>query len=158
MTTIYTIGHGSSDFPSILEILRAHGIATLIDVRSQPYSQHAPDFTRHRLERWCAVAGIGYRWMGRHLGGHPRDPMLLDGRGEPDTEAIRTDSGFRAALATIGEVSAGGRVAVLCAEENPAHCHRSRLIAPELIARGHRVVHLRHDGSAAPHQDPLDFG
>jgi uncharacterized protein (DUF488 family) len=32
---------------------------------------------------------------------------------------------------------------LLCAEENPALCHRKTLITPDLIAMGLRVRHIR---------------
>jgi uncharacterized protein (DUF488 family) len=155
--TIYTVGHGTSRFDPLAELLGDHGIATIVDVRSQPYSRHAPDFTKRRLEELCAAAGIGYRWMGDHLGGRPADPSLLGPDGTPDARAMTRDPGFRAALDTVAALAAGARVALLCAEESPSGCHRSTLLAPALIDRGCRVVHLSHDGSAAPHQERLDL-
>lgn len=38
------------------------------------------------------------------------------------------------------------RVAIACAEENPANCHRSRLIAPALRSGEVIEVHVRGDG------------
>jgi uncharacterized protein (DUF488 family) len=35
---------------------------------------------------------------------------------------------------------------MLCAEEDPARCHRHLLIAPALEERGVEVVHIRGDG------------
>jgi uncharacterized protein (DUF488 family) len=46
-------------------------------------------------------------------------------------------------------------VAILCAEEDPARCHRATLLAPALVARRARVAHLRHDGSVEMHQEAL---
>ena len=47
-------------------------------------------------------------------------------------------------------VSKGGireyKVAMLCAEENPAACHRRLLIGRVLINRGIQVDHIRGDG------------
>jgi len=157
MATILTIGHGTQQFPVLLEVLRRHGAATIIDVRSQPYSRHAPDFAKQHLQGWCAVSGLGYRWMGRHLGGMPSDPALLDDRGNLDVAALTATSGFEAAIDTVATVAAGGRAVLLCAEEDPSHCHRSRVLAPAFLARGHQVLHLRHDGTARRHQDELDL-
>lgn len=158
MATIATIGHGRAGFPALAEVLERHGIAMIVDVRSEPYSRHAPDFTRARLETLCAAAGIGYRWMGRHLGGRPTDPALLDAEGRPDPDRMAAGPGLRADLDTVAALAGTAGVVLLCAEEDPGGCHRSTVLAPALEAAGHRVVHLRHDGTAVPHQDRLDLG
>jgi len=158
MATILTIGHGAQQFPGLLEVLRRHGVAMIIDVRSRPTSRHAPDFAKQHLQGWCAVSGLGYRWMGRALGGLPDDPELVDSEGNLDPAALRASPAFAAAIDTVATIAAGGLTVLLCAEENPAHCHRARVLAPAFIERGHHVLHLRHDGTARKHQDELDLG
>jgi len=153
--TIYTIGHGRAGFAEVAAVLEQHGVATIIDVRSQPFSGHAPEFSRRELEVLAAVAGIGYRWMGDALGGRPDDPALLLADGGPDYEAIRRSPRFQAALVYLTAIAAEAGVALLCAEERPEHCHRALLIAPALEELGLRVVHLLHDGTALAHQPPL---
>ncbi len=142
---VFTIGHGASDFFGLLSVLERHGVTTLVDVRSVPYSRHAPDFVKATLEEHCRAAGLGYRWMGDRLGGRP---------GSGDREAV-APAGFAGALGEIGHLSSGGNVALLCSEADPAHCHRSSVLAPALEAAGHHIVHLLHDGSAVPHQPGL---
>jgi len=155
--TIYTIGHGSRSFDEVAEVLQRHGVAMLVDVRSQPFSRHAPDFVKHRLETLAAAAGIGYRWMGDVLGGRPADPTRLDAEGQVDAEAMRDAPAYRAALDVVGTMAAGAGIALLCAEQDPERCHRATLLAPDLAALGHRVSHLRADGHATPHQEPLEL-
>jgi uncharacterized protein (DUF488 family) len=58
-------------------------------------------------------------------------------------------------LVDLAALAQGAGVVLLCAEEDPGHCHRSRVIAPALEDMGLQVVHLRHDGTAVPHQDSL---
>jgi len=152
---VYTIGHGRAAFASIAEALARHGVATIIDVRSRPYSHYAPEFSRPILDGLAAASGFGYRWMGDALGGRPDDPALLRADGSLDEETVRRSPRFRAALADVVALAEGGGVALLCAEERPQHCHRSRVIAPALGEMGVTVVHLLHDGSALAHQDPL---
>jgi uncharacterized protein (DUF488 family) len=55
----------------------------------------------------------------------------------------------------LEKLSMGAGVVLLCAEADPAHCHRSTLLAPALVERGHQVIHLFHDGTARPHQPTL---
>jgi uncharacterized protein (DUF488 family) len=40
----------------------------------------------------------------------------------------------------------GQRVALMCSEEDPLHCHRHNLIAQTLLERGITVWHIRGDG------------
>ncbi|HSR15991.1 MAG TPA: DUF488 domain-containing protein, partial [Gemmatimonadales bacterium] len=84
-------------------------------------------------------AGLGYRWMGRALGGRSRPGAAQ----------------FAAAVDEVAALAAGGPVALLCAETDPASCHRSLVLAPALEARGATVWHILPDGTAAPHQPPL---
>lgn len=58
--------------------------------------------------------------------------------------AIASPRGSGACNQGLGEF----RVALICAEEDPARCHRRHLIAPALEAEGFRVEHLRADGSS----------
>lgn len=154
-TTVYTIGHGRAAFAAVAEVLAGHGVATIIDVRSHPHSRHAPEFSRPVLDGLAAASGFGYRWRGDALGGRPDDPTLLQADGSLDEEALRHSPRLRAALVDVVALARGGGVALLCAEAEPQHCHRSRVIAPALGDMGVTVVHLLHDGSARAHQDPL---
>ena len=153
--TIYTIGHGRAGFATVAAVLEQHGVPTIIDVRSQPVSRNAPEFSRRVLEGLAATAGLGYRWMGDALGGRPDDPELLLADGGLDYEAVRRSPRFQAALVHLTAIAAEAKVALLCAEERPEHCHRALLIAPALEEMGLRVLHLLHDGTALAHQEPL---
>jgi uncharacterized protein (DUF488 family) len=154
-TTVFTIGHGVAAFPAVAEVLARHGVATIIDVRSHPHSSHAPEFARPVLEGLAAASGFGYRWMGEALGGRPTDPGLPAADGTLDEAALRRSPRFKTALVDLAALAVGAPVVLLCAEEEPRHCHRARVIAPALEEMGLHVVHLLHDGTALPHQDSL---
>ena len=156
-TIIYTIGHGRAAFTNVAGVLRRHKVATIVDVRSTPFSHHAPDFAKEELTALATASGLGYRWMGDALGGRPHDPELLTAEGDPDHERIAASSRFGAGIVNLTALADAGTVAILCAEERPEACHRSLLVAPALTALGYQVVHLRHDGTAQPHQDALDL-
>ncbi|MFO7674915.1 MAG: DUF488 domain-containing protein, partial [bacterium] len=108
------------------------------DVRSAPYSRHAPQFNREPLAAAMERAGIEYLYLGRELGGKPEPPMSFD--------RIAQTPGFRRAVRRLAELSAGHRVAIACGEEDPARCHRRLLIAPALARLGVEVLHIRGDG------------
>ena len=136
---IWTIGHGALDFDALAVSLTRHHIQTIVDVRSAPYSKHAPDFTKDALQESAATAGLGYRWMGHKLGGRP------------PAAAAELTSGIN----ELAGLSATSNVVLLCAEIDPAHCHRDSVLAPALANWGYDVIHILGNGDAMPHQDHL---
>ena len=73
-TTVWTVGHSTRPVEELLSVLRAHGIATLVDVRSIPASRRNPQFARDAIAKSCADAALRYAWMGDSLGGLRRAP------------------------------------------------------------------------------------
>ena len=57
---LYTIGHSTRTADALVELLRAHGIETLVDVRTIPRSRHNPQFNRDALAQSLAAADIEY--------------------------------------------------------------------------------------------------
>jgi uncharacterized protein (DUF488 family) len=154
---VFTVGHGDGSFGDLQRRLAPHRVQMIVDVRSRPYSRHAPDFTRAELEQECAEAGIGYRWLGDRLGGLPDDPLLRTPEGTADHEAIAATTGFAAGVEEVLGLARTDRIALLCAEARPEGCHRTTLIAPELERRGAEVHHILPDGSSTRHQPSLGF-
>ena len=68
MLFVFTIGHSTRTWKVFLELLRAHGIKRVIDVRSIPRSLHNPQFNRGTLAAKLHSARIGYVHL-RKLGG-----------------------------------------------------------------------------------------
>jgi len=60
---IRTLGHSTRPVDALIEILEAHGIKRLIDVRTIPKSHYNPQYNREALERSLRDAGIGYEHM-----------------------------------------------------------------------------------------------
>ena len=48
--------HGNAPFQEGERILRLHGVATLVDVRSTPFSRYGPDFRKSALAVSAAAA------------------------------------------------------------------------------------------------------
>lgn len=46
----------------------------------------------------------------------------------------------------VVELAGKQEVALMCAEEDPLHCHRFLMICPELLERGVTPVHIRRGG------------
>ena len=146
MSTVYTIGHSSHRFETVADLLLAHGIQVVVDTRSAPYSRFAPQFDREVLQKELAAAGVRYLFLGAELGGRPANPAYYDSHGRVLYGKLTSDSAFLAGIERLERGVAEFRVALLCGEEDPAHCHRRLLIGRVLTERGHEVLHIRADG------------
>ena len=135
----------------IERVLDRHGVTTIIDVRSDPDTGSSDP----SLAEESRVVGMGYVWMGARLGDRPRHPSLLDTDGEPNWPAVVQSPGFRAGLGELKKLATQGQVVILCTEESPEECHRSR-IADELEAEGNEVLHIV-DGGLRRHQLTLEI-
>ena len=60
---VRTIGHSTRPLEEFLGILRAHGICSLVDIRTVPKSRHNPQFHIDSLSRTLPAAGIEYRHL-----------------------------------------------------------------------------------------------
>jgi uncharacterized protein (DUF488 family) len=162
---VLTIGHSNLPLLRFVALLHEHGVRRVVDVRSEPYSRHAPQCAGRALQASLPRYGIGYQFLGHLLGGRPRDPRLYlparppDGRrtsparlpqGYVNYDALACTAAFQEGLARVLADAPRERLALLCSEEDPARCHRHLLIAPALVARGLTVAHIRADGRLQP--------
>lgn len=152
--TIWTIGHSARALDEFLELLRAHRIEAIADVRRYPASRKHPHFEGGALRH--ALAGIGVEYLLLpELGGRRRprpDSKNTAWRNESFrgyADYMETDA-FRSGLARLLELAGRRRTAVLCAEAVWWRCHRS-LIADVLKARGVRVRHILGAKRTEPH-------
>lgn len=140
---IYTVGHSGHERTTFLSLLARHGVNMLIDVRRRPISRYMPQFSKEALEKYLRLWGVAYVFLGRELGGLPE---------ETDRSPIEQAVIFSRGVDRIMEYwRQAYRLALVCAEEDPRHCHRAGRIAPELLLRGARVIHIRGDGRLEPH-------
>ena len=143
---VFTIGHSNLELARFLELLKQHGIQTVADVRSSPYSQYNPQFNREPLRRALSEQGIFYVFLGEELGARRSESeCYVDGRA--DYSLIARAPAFLRGLHRIMQDAAKMRVAVMCAEKDPLDCHRCILVAPGLRERGVDVRHIGSDGS-----------
>jgi uncharacterized protein (DUF488 family) len=144
---VFTIGHSNHDAATFLGLLTQHGLRTVVDVRSAPYSRYVPHFSRSALARLLEDADVGYVWAGDLLGGRPDDPECYDGEGAVDYAAIARQSRYLEGLRHLLAHAAASPTVILCSEEDPRRCHRHKLIEPSLREREAVVLHIRRDGS-----------
>jgi uncharacterized protein (DUF488 family) len=151
---IYTIGHSNRSFQELVDLLRAHGVERLVDVRTIPRSRHNPQFNRETLSKALHNRRLSYRHM-KTLGGlrHARPDSINTGWRHPSfrgfADYMQTQP-FREALETLIRLAVQKPTAIMCAEAVPWRCHRS-LIADALTARGFEVRDIMSITSAKPH-------
>ncbi len=151
---VSTVGHSTHPIEDFIHILEAHGIRTLVDVRTIPRSRHNPQFNRESLSASLQKAGIDYRHL-PGLGGlrHPRKDSINTGwrnasfRGYADYMLSRE---FGESLNALIELASQAPTAIMCAEAVPWRCHRS-LIADALVARGILAMEILSATKSQPH-------
>lgn len=144
--TVFTIGHSNLELDEFFSMLLKHGVQTVCDVRSRPASFRFPQFNREGFEVSLRDAGFSYEFLGESLGGRPADPRVYQANGVVDYFLRRKARDFVAEVDRVVELSGRQKIAVLCAEEDPLHCHRFLMICPELVERGVLPVHIRRGG------------
>jgi uncharacterized protein (DUF488 family) len=159
-TTVYTIGHSNASFNKIARLLQKYSIQVLVDVRSRPRSRWVPHFNRANLAVAIPKLGIEYQYAGNHLGGLPDDPAYYKPnpqrkrRTDPltvvDYDKVARQNWFHKATDELLEVASHQRTAIMCSEENPHECHRSRLVGRALVKKGVKVLHIRGNGDIEP--------
>jgi uncharacterized protein (DUF488 family) len=153
--SLWTIGHSTRTADEFLELLRAHRIEGVADVRRFPASRRHPHFSREQLEPTLKARQIDYHWLPA-LGGRrsPRPDSVNTGwrvaafRGYADY--METPE-FTEALGELLGIATARRTAIMCAEALWWQCHR-RLIADALVALGHHVGHIMSSDEASPHK------
>jgi uncharacterized protein (DUF488 family) len=136
---LYTLGHGDRQLAEFLACLDDYEVRAVADVRSFPASRRQPWFTREALEAAVAESGRLYRWFGRELGGM---------RAVPYEEHMETAL-FRQGMDRLVALARAEVTAVVCAERDPAACHR-RHLARLLRAEGFEIRHILEPGRLLP--------
>ncbi len=143
---LFTVGHGNHPTGRFIGLITGAGIELIVDVRSVPFSRFAPQFNRQTIEKSLSSAGIRYHYLGDLLGGW-RVKKNMEA-GAPGNRAA--DGTFMEGLERLSELASAARTAVMCAEMDPARCHRKHLIARAMVAGGWEVVHILADGTLVP--------
>ncbi len=152
---VFTIGHSTRTLEEFVSLLKSYGVEKVVDVRTIPRSRHNPQFNMDTLAIFLRKKGIRYLHM-KGLGGlrHALKDSLNNGwlnssfRGFAD---YMQSEEFGENLENLMEMTATKRVALMCAEAVPWHCHRS-LIADALSVRGMKVIHIMSATSSHAHE------
>jgi hypothetical protein len=152
---VLTVGHSTRPIADFVELLRAHGVTQLVDVRTVPRSRHNPQFNADALAAALAAASIGYSHAAA-LGGlrSPRAGSVNGGWRNRSFQGYADHmqtAEFADAIGALVGLAERDRVAVMCAEAVPWRCHRS-LIADALLARGVAACEIVSTVRLQPHR------
>lgn len=151
---VLTIGHSSRTLAEFIELLRAHGVSRVADVRTVPRSRRNPHFGGESLDAALRAEHIDYVHL-PELGGlrRPAPDSPHTALAEPAIRAyadhMRTPE-FAAGLVRLIALARAVPTALMCAEAKPEDCHRS-LLSDALIVHGAAVEHVVGPGARRAH-------
>ena len=136
---MFTVGHSTRSIDEFVELLRAHGVEGIVDIRSIPRSRHNPQFNTDVLEHSLLQEHMSYKHI-KELGGlrRARKDSLNLGWRNPSFRGFAdymATPEFSQGLETLIEIARAKETAIMCAEAVPWRCHRS-LIGDALTKKG----------------------
>lgn len=147
MTQVLSIGHSTLDYDQFVARLKTAGVTAIADVRTSPFSRNFAHFNRDVLKDALARDGISYVFLGKELGGRPKEEEYYTD-GIADYEKMAKSDLFQKGLERVEQGARKYRIAMMCSERSPLECHRCLLVGRALAERGVTVSHLLPDGEA----------
>ena len=146
MNPIFTIGHSTHSSDEFINLLKAHEVTAVGDVRSSPYSKFNPQFNRELLRGVLNEEEISYVFLGEELGPRSRDPDCYD-HGRISYERLARTELFKKGIERLKKGARMHRIALMCAEKDPIVCHRMILVCRNIRSIGYDIYHILEDGS-----------
>jgi uncharacterized protein (DUF488 family) len=135
-----------------IQLLIKHSITVICDVRSTPYSKYTSQFNYEFIKHDLKKAGIQYVYLGKELG--PRsDESSCYINGKVQYDLLAKTNMFKEGIARIKKGVEMYSVALMCAEKDPAICHRTILVCRHLRKEDFQISHILEDGSLEDNSD-----
>jgi uncharacterized protein (DUF488 family) len=151
--TIWTVGHSTHTVAELAALVKSHGVAQIVDIRTIRRSRANPQFNEAVIGRALARRGVAYtilEALGGRRGKARRPPSLDNSAWENASFKNYADyaltAEFRAGLAELMRLATRPS-AIMCAEAVWWRCHR-RIVADWLIAKHVSVFHIMSETSA----------
>lgn len=133
---LVSVGYEGRTAADLLEVLLAHRVDVVVDVRLTPMSRK-PGLSKTKLREALAAAGVDYVHL-RALGNprENREPFWTGAisAGVSRFRELMAAPGPDAMLNDLAELAQTKRVAVLCFERDHDRCHR-QVVTDEVTAR-----------------------
>ena len=153
--SVLTIGHSTHSLEEFVNLLKAHTVGAVPDIRSTPYSRYSPHFNRESLRSALRRHQIRYVYLGRELGARSDDPACYED-GRVQYRLLAQTELFQKGIERVESGSGAYRIALMCAEKDPLDCHRAILVAPALCRNGTPVQHILPDGRLEDHESSIN--
>ena len=147
--TLFSIGYATKPLTEFMVQLQSYEVNVVADVRSVPYSAAFHDYHRELLQRALKQQGIGDVYWGKELGPRSTNPAHYDETGRVQYDRLqRADNFLHGIERLLTGLDKALNIALLCAEKDPAFCHRSLLIGHHLArANALPIQHIGFDGA-----------
>lgn len=125
-------------------ILQRYGVTVLIDVRSIPYSRFYPQFNAPCLTKRLATGNIRYKNLKTEFGARQDNPAWFTDGYLDYAKFAQSEPFQRGVKHTLDLAQHYETLCLMCAEKDPAACHRAILCGKELAPFAN-VQHIRYD-------------
>jgi uncharacterized protein (DUF488 family) len=143
---IYTIGHSNHPIQYFLEMLLAHSVDCVVDVRSIAASRFNPQYNKKPFQSFLNENNIGYLHFDKEFGARRTEPELFDQTGMVDFEKVQKSQSFATGVERLVRgIEKGFTIALMCAEADPLDCHRFSMVSSYLSKEGFKVLHILKD-------------
>ncbi|TQV88329.1 DUF488 family protein [Aliikangiella coralliicola] len=154
---VFTIGYATKPIDIFIQQLKDYSVNAVADVRSVPYSKAFFDYHRENITSHLAKNGIRYVYLGDELGPRSKDDNHYNENGQVQFDKLMEAKIFKQGIERVNQgVERGFNIALMCAEKDPATCHRSLLIGYYLLRNNLTDItidHITHDGQLETQQD-----
>lgn len=151
---LYSIGYATKPIGTFLEQLQRYNITAVADVRSVPFSKVFYDYHQGAIEGHLKRAGIDYVYLGEELGPRSKDDSHYDECRQVQFDRLMCAPLFQQGIDRLKNgLAKGYNIGLMCAEKDPATCHRSLLIGYALKHQlNMELQHITHDGELESQQ------
>lgn len=151
---IYTIGHSNHSIDYFLELLEAHQIQCVVDVRSIPKSGYNPHFNKDNLRATLQTNHKMYLSFAKEFGAHRHEEEVLNENRKVIYAKVHQSPDFLAGVERLRKgLQKGYKIALMCAEAEPLPCHRFSMISSFLHQNQFEVWHILKDKMLLSHQE-----
>ena len=143
LNKLHTIGHSTHGIDYFILLLKKSNIDTIVDVRSVPYSRHAPQYNKEILRDYLKENKIYYIFMGDMLGAKYEDRSLLFDDGKVNFKKVQETKSFQDGITRLNTgMEKGYNISLMCSEKEAFDCHRFALISEFLNNDKIRISHI----------------
>ncbi len=157
---LYTIGYATKSIEEFIRQLKHYSVDVVADVRSVPYSKVFHVYHKESIAGHLNASNIQYVYLGEELGPRSKDNSHYDESNQVVFDRLMQSGLFQQGVNRLHTGSQKGfSIALMCAEKDPATCHRSLLIGYFLqhhtspFGSDCEISHIRHDGSLETQQE-----